>query len=78
MCSGSNWDTNGILSDLFCFTACHTLDFDFTGHSCCLPSIIKESGMVQWLRVEACDREIRVQFPAPAVISDLDVVCHSS
>ena len=37
-----------------------------------------ESGMVQWLRVEACDREIRVQFPAPAVISDLVVVCHSS
>ena len=34
--------------------------------------------MVQWLRVETRDREIRVRFPAPAVISDLVVVCHSS
>ena len=33
-----------------------------------------ESGMVQWLRVEARDREIRVRFPSPAVISDLVVV----
>ena len=31
--------------------------------------------MVQWLRV---DREIRVRFPAPAVIPDLVVMCHSS
>ena len=30
----------------------------------------KESGMVQWLRVEAHDRGIRVRFPAPVVISD--------
>ena len=34
--------------------------------------------IVQWLRVETCDREIQVRFPAPAVISDLVVVCHSS
>ena len=33
-----------------------------------------ESGMVQWLRVEARDQEIRVRFPSPAVISDLVVV----
>ena len=37
-----------------------------------------ETGMVQWLRVEACDQEIRARFPAPAVISDLVVVCHAS
>ena len=35
-----------------------------------------ESGMVQWLRVEACDGEIRVRFPAPAVISDLVEECN--
>ena len=34
--------------------------------------------MVQWLRVEARDREIQVRFPVPAAISDLVVVCHSS
>ena len=34
-----------------------------------------ESGMVQWLRVEARDREIRFQFPQPEVIADLVVVC---
>ena len=34
--------------------------------------------MVQWLRVETRDREIRVQFPALAVVSDLVVACHSS
>ena len=37
-----------------------------------------ESGVVQWLRVETRDREVRVQFPAPAVVSDLVVACHSS
>ena len=31
--------------------------------------------MVQWLRFEAYDREIRVRFPALVVISDL-VVAH--
>ena len=36
-----------------------------------------ESGIVQWISVEARDREIQVLFPAPAVISDLVVVCHS-
>ena len=34
--------------------------------------------MVQWLRVEVCDPDIRARLPAPAVISDLVVVCHSS
>ena len=34
--------------------------------------------MVQWLRVEACDLEIRVLIPALAVISDLVDVHHSS
>ena len=35
--------------------------------------------MVQWLlRVEACHRQVWVQFPAPAVISDLVVLCQSS
>ena len=38
----------------------------------------QESGVVQWLRVETHDREIRVLFPAPAVDSDLFVVCNSS
>ena len=38
----------------------------------------KESGMVQWLSVEACDRQMWVRFPAPGVIPDLVVVCHSS
>ena len=33
-----------------------------------------ESGMVQWLRVKAHDREIRVQLQVPTVISDLVVV----
>ena len=37
-----------------------------------------ESGMVQWLRVEARDREIRVRFPVPVGVSDLVVACHSS
>ena len=40
--------------------------------------IAVESGMVQWLSFEACDREIRFRFPALAVISDLVVVCYSS
>ena len=34
--------------------------------------------MAQWLRVEARDRETQVRFSAPAVIPDMDVVCHSS
>ena len=34
--------------------------------------------MVWWSRAETCFREIRILFPAPAVISDLVVVCHSS
>ena len=32
--------------------------------------------MVQWLKVEAYEQEIRVRFPAPVVNSDLDAVCH--
>ena len=39
---------------------------------------VEWSGVVQWLRVENHDREIRVQFPAPADVSDLVVACHSS
>ena len=36
------------------------------------------TGMVRWLRVEACDREVRVWFAKLAVISVLVVVCRSS
>ena len=32
--------------------------------------IMEQSGMVQWLWVEACDHEIGVRFPMPTVISD--------
>ena len=35
-----------------------------------------ESGMVQWLRVGARDRDIWVRFPVPTVIFDLVVICH--
>ena len=41
-------------------------------------NIMEESGMVQWLRVEAFVQEIGVRFPMPTVISDLVVVCQSS
>ena len=34
--------------------------------------------MVQWLRVETHDREIRAQFPVLAIISALVVGCHTS
>ena len=36
--------------------------------------------MVKGARVnfDGCDREFWVRFPAPAVVSDLVVVCHSS
>ena len=37
-----------------------------------------ESGMVQWLRVEARDRDIWVRFPVPTVIFDLVVMSHLS
>ena len=40
--------------------------------------VSKESGIVQCLRVETRDLEIRVRSPAPAVIFDLVVACHSS
>ena len=39
---------------------------------------LRESGMVQWLRVETHDRKIGVRFPEPAVISDLVMACRSS
>ena len=32
--------------------------------------IASESGVVHWSRVETRDQEIRVRFPAPAVISE--------
>ena len=41
------------------------------------PSFKPPARSQEWLRVEARDRKIRVWFPAPEVISDLVVVCHS-
>ena len=44
----------------------------------CFMDVSGSKGVVQWLRVETRDREIRAQYPAPAVVSDLVVACQSS